>query len=173
MKLKKNFILIFKLELSPQNFHYDVLKTQSLILGRGLIFGGEEISIPETRPIRKSYIHNAWSFSDQKLDIFLVLNYKPVFPYVQDSIQSSKLTSLVCKWVGHNDFPKLYPFQPIWPNLVKLYQDYAKSHHYNPDHREQSKQCQVSFWQLQNLKIETKKCILCIDKNSIIVCVLK
>ena len=68
------------------------------------------------------------------------INYKPVSPYVWDSIQSSKLTSLACKWVGHNDFPKLYPFQPIWPNLEKLYQDYAKTHHYNPDHRQQSKQ---------------------------------
>jgi hypothetical protein len=26
---------------------------------RGLIFGGEEISIPETRPIRKSYIYHS------------------------------------------------------------------------------------------------------------------
>ena len=26
---------------------------------RGLIFGGEEISIPETRPIRKSYIYQS------------------------------------------------------------------------------------------------------------------
>ena len=28
----------------------------TLKLARGLIFGGEEISVPETRPIRKSYI---------------------------------------------------------------------------------------------------------------------
>jgi hypothetical protein len=33
----------------------------TLKLARGLIFGGEEISIPETRPIRKSYIsHIIW-----------------------------------------------------------------------------------------------------------------
>ena len=31
----------------------------TLKLGRGLIFGGEEISIPETRPIRKSYIYQS------------------------------------------------------------------------------------------------------------------
>ena len=30
---------------------------------RGLIFGGEEISIPETRPIRKSYIFNSFLFT--------------------------------------------------------------------------------------------------------------
>ena len=31
----------------------------TLKLARGLIFGGEEISIPETRPIRKSYIYQS------------------------------------------------------------------------------------------------------------------
>ena len=38
---------------------------------RGLIFGGEEISIPETRPIRKSYILNSWSLGKREHSCWL------------------------------------------------------------------------------------------------------
>ena len=47
----------------------------------GLIFGGEEISIPETRPIRKSYIANTVkTVNDVQggLKILLVLGRKKV-----------------------------------------------------------------------------------------------
>jgi hypothetical protein len=41
---------------------------------RGLIFGGEEISIPETRPIRKSYIYLVQNLKLSRvvIDIFIL-----------------------------------------------------------------------------------------------------
>jgi hypothetical protein len=38
------------------NFTLKLARGKKNLASRGLIFGGEEISIPETRPIRKSYI---------------------------------------------------------------------------------------------------------------------
>jgi hypothetical protein len=37
-------------------FHLKISPWEASFSSRGLIFGGEEISIPETRPIRKFYI---------------------------------------------------------------------------------------------------------------------
>ena len=38
------------------NFTLKLARGKKSLASRGLIFGGEEISIPETQPIRKSYI---------------------------------------------------------------------------------------------------------------------
>ena len=44
------------------NFTLKLAREKKSLASRGLIFGGEEISIPETRPIRKSYI--SWTKMD-------------------------------------------------------------------------------------------------------------
>ena len=52
----RNAISKWAMRFRDGNFNLKLARGKKSLASRGLIFGGEEISIPETQPIRKSYI---------------------------------------------------------------------------------------------------------------------